>query len=117
MCQVLNEEVSSDLFQTICQIAQPMEFKRDFALVYKGQVPNVGIVLVSGKVQVKDDTGVRDCDSKCLIAFRELLSGVPSGATVWIRQGAVASLIDREVLTMYLESRRHLQLQILEGKV
>ncbi len=80
-------------------------FIRDSVIVYKGQVPNVALVLVEGAVFVEDEEFfVKNREEALLDGVRELLdkSIMPSGVTVL--EGAKVVILDRETaLDLQLE--------------
>jgi len=71
------------------------QFMQKANVFYKGQVPNVCFLLVSGSAEIKKNRTVTKVEGPYLIGYEDLINQNPSKVCVTLNQGAEACIIDR----------------------
>jgi hypothetical protein len=98
MCQFVTVQKNSPLFQEIIMLCPPKKITRDFTLVYAGQVPNVCVFLISGKILRVIKNKSLLIQGQGFLGGSEVLKKNPSSATIVIKKNAFISIFDRQSL-------------------
>lgn len=85
------------------------QFNVEEALIYAGQVPLAGYVLLEGKITIeKRGSPPRDIPVNSLICVRELLNDMPIRQTVKIASGSKAIILDKSTVLEIMENKKGL---------
>ncbi len=91
------KKIGINKFKEIFKELPTKVFNRDSVIVYKGQVPNVALVLVEGAVFVENEEFfIKDKREALLVGVKELLDKSIMSFGVTVLEGAKVVILDRE---------------------
>ncbi len=87
-----------DFSGRISENFESRDFVRDSVVVYKGQIPNVAILLVEGAVVVgEEQVSVEAEDEMFLIGFNELMNRSIISLEVKVLKGSKVVVLDKDM--------------------
>jgi len=93
------------LVQKITEISPPQKLRQTATLIYKGQVPNIALLLIQGVVELVSNIASDQIEvhEPCVICLKQLLDGSQSKADVVLCAGSEFSFLDSRGLEELLK--------------
>ena len=99
MCSIHKKTNNEELFEWLKLLNQVTEVSKDFPLVYKGQVPNVAVYLVNGKIAFSGTSSLLiDAKDPIIVGLTEIISRIPSKKNVVVLKGSQISILSLATL-------------------
>jgi CRP-like cAMP-binding protein len=93
--------VEINTFQDLGKLAEHVDvrvYNRDTNLIYKGHIPHVAYILVSGKIIIKTKGRDVELEKGSVVGVKELLSNTPFRYNVKIESGSEVFILDKSTL-------------------
>ncbi len=96
-------EENPDVLEKLRKLTKEILFSRSFDLYHEGQIPNVALLLIDGKVELYQKKKRLVFTTPILIGFYELLNSIPSTQRLHICANSKVCLLSRDMLNQFPE--------------
>lgn len=88
--------LESKLIDSVCERHPPQTFQREFTLFHKGQIPNLGFLLISGEIILKIMRSEEiHCLPGTLIGLKQMFNDLPASFSAMAKVNSKLCLIDK----------------------